>query len=214
MVSVNKTVTIILDLRDAKSFQKAKQQLMRLDAMNKSGGIQLDAQKSTEGTSGQTMSDTQLREEVRRLQTRYVRPMLKELKTEPPHRKYPEDYPFDFTTDLQRRYVMSQLGGKNGGGYKRKGSISKFWRANVTLKNGKISLRIRNTKKESLYVYGKVGMGRSASSIRRYLKPMQPAHRITGWTPAYITVQKWMKRAKRDAKLRIKDFIQDKRYAK
>lgn len=146
------------------------------------------------------------------LKAKYIRPMLRELKAYPNRRKWPADYPsgeLEWTSEAQRRFVMMKLRKEDNFPFERNNALKRGWNTKTKISAGKLSIRINNRRPESKYVVGLVGLGKSASSVRRYMRPMQRFHGITGWQPAYKTVQKYMGRAKEDAVATLKQWLAD-----
>lgn len=143
-------------------------------------------------------SSVDTRKYAERIRRRYLTPMMRELKNQtPPHRSYPQDYPIQYVSEKQRRFVMALLRGKP---YKRTHGLSKGWYYRMRTSGSKISVTIGNRRNYAGYVIGKFGVGISKRQIKRYLKPMQPFHKKTGWKPAHKTVQKYLLNAQEDAR--------------
>lgn len=148
------------------------------------------------GKTASISSPETLHRYAERIRRRFLIPMMRELRDQkPPKRKYPEDYPIQFVSERQRRFVMATLRGKP---YRRTNGLSKGWYYRMKIKGNKITVTIGNRKNYAGYVVGKFGVGVSKRQIRRYMKPMQPYHRQTGWKPAHVTIQKYLKKAKED----------------
>lgn len=140
----------------------------------------------------------------RKMETDYIEPMMRELRKKPRKRSYPSQYPIQFTSVKQRMYVMAHLKGKP---YKRTNSLVNGFDYTLKIQDGTINFKLDNSDPKSRYVVGKWGMGRSSSSIRRYTKDIQRFHTITGWPPAYTTVQKYMIPAREEAIATIRDWF-------
>lgn len=141
--------------------------------------------------------ETEMTRDVERMIERdYLRPMLKELRKAPPRRMYPYDYPIEYVSDKQRRFVHAKLGGNP---YKRTRNSAKGWKHRVKSEAGVISLKVWNKQGYTQFVRGTVGFGSSNRSMKRYISPIQPYHETTGWTPAYKIVQKYINEAKEEA---------------
>lgn len=138
------------------------------------------------------------------MEQNYVQPMMRELQQAPRKRKYPADYPIVFASLKQQRFVMAKLGGKP---YVRKGDVQSGYAYSVKIVDNKVSFTLDNSSPESKYTVGTWGLGTSTTSIRRYTKTIQPFHAVTGWKPAYQTVQKWMLPAREEAVATIKQWL-------
>lgn len=166
----------VLDLRDLKSTQETYKRLRA-------------------SRNHINNSDSFLRGLRSRIISRYMRPMLRELREYPPRRKYPDDYPIEWTSLKQMRYVMGFV--LKGKPYKRTGKLAAGWQYRVKIyKKSRISFHLKNDTDYSMFVKGRFGTGTSRRSIKRYIKPMQRFHMITGWQEAYDPVGKYIKRAK------------------
>jgi hypothetical protein len=177
---------LLLDLRNAGTVRETRRQIHLLENYYKD-------------------PTDMLKELQQRIEQQYMRPMMAELKhLTPRRRRYPKDYPVEFESGKQRRFVMAKLAGKP---YRRKGSIARGWRSNVKIEDNKIYFRLDNTDSSSEFVVGKWGLGKSSTQIRRYTQPIQRFHIKTGWKPAYIPVQKWMSRAREDAIATVNEWL-------
>jgi hypothetical protein len=140
-----------------------------------------------------------------------LKPMLQQFIDDvPPERTYPDDYPIEWTSDKQRKYVMGYV--LNGKKHQRTNRLVKGWKYKLHVYNRKISLKIYNEEEESKFVFGKVGIGTSIRSIKRYSvgklgERPQRFHRITGWKLAYPLVQKTVLSVEASAKSKIMDYI-------
>ena len=141
-----------------------------------------------------------------RLRRKYVKKMLRELKEVPDKREYPDDYPIEFTSDKQRRFVMSKLNGKP---YVRTNKIVNSWSVKFKNERGKLTLQVKNKAPEHIYVVGKVGFGVSRRSLRRYKRPIQQFHVKTGWQPAYEIIQKYQQKMEEEADDIIEEWLQE-----
>lgn len=150
-------------------------------------------------------SDVILRKIARNIEVFYIRPMMNELRRTPPRRRYPIDYPVEYVSDRQRRYVMWLLDGKP---YERTNKIVNAWGYKVKKGRGKISIEVFNKIPEFKYVVGLIGTGKSQRSIKRYLKPMQPFHAKTGWRPAHEIVEKYVSKARKSSAKTIRNWTQ------
>ena len=150
-------------------------------------------------------SEVMLKKLARKVEIYYVRPMMAELREIPPSRTYPDDYPIEYKSDKQRRYVMWLLGGKP---YERTNRIVNGWGYKLHTKRGRISVEVTNKVPESKFVVGLIGTGTSTRSIKRYLAPIQPFHVKTGWKPAHEIVTTYIAKAKEDSVATIKEWLQ------
>lgn len=185
-------IRLVLDLRTADAAYKSLRDINK--AFNFAEG------KAT---------DVMLRRVARKVEVTYIKPMMRELTEVPPKRKYPDDYPLNFVSDLQRRYVMWLLGGKP---YQRTNRIVNGWGYRVRTRRGRVSVEVANKIPEYKYVVGLIGTGTSSRSIKRYLKPMQPFHMITGWKPAHEIVTEYITKAKEDSVETVRKWLQQARF--
>lgn len=177
--------TIILDLRDLEGLNRSIKHLDKISRYYKD-------------------ANQMLRDLGREIELQYIRPMMNELKDVPPRRKYPEDYPIRFTSDLQRRYVGWKLGGKP---YQRRNRLIDAYGYKVRVYKRQLSVNVFNEWEGHKYVVGKIGLGRSKTSIRRYTKQIQEFHKTTGWSPAYKIVQKYHDKAKEFVRERATEWL-------
>ena len=181
---------IVIDLRSSKAVSKTQQRLQRELGIRGSQGF---------------FTEKMLRDLARKLEVFYIKPMLAELREAPSRRTYPKDYPIEFVSDVQRRYVMWLLGGKP---YRRKNQIINAWGYKTRIRaNGSISFEVFNDAPHMKYVVGLIGMGKSRRSIKRYTKHIQPFHQKTGWKPAYEIVQQYIGEAQEDAVATVKEWL-------
>ena len=167
-------------------------------------GFKKSAKKFSELRSKFENMDQLLQDLADKMELNYIEPMITELRKVPAKRSYPEDYPIVFSTLKQQRFVMAKL---NGQPYKRKGNLTSGYQYSVKIIAGKISFKLENSDPKHKYVVGKWGLGTSTTSIRRYTKDIQSFHAVTGWKPAYKTVQKYMLPAKEEAVATIKQWL-------
>jgi hypothetical protein len=109
---------------------------------------------------------------------------IKNVKRYPKKRRYPDQYPLIFASDKQQKFVMGVIL-KNKFAYRRTGRLSRAWKTTVHTDKNKIKIGIGNNYKNSKFIIGIFGIGKSMTSIKRYTKPMQKFHKVTGWQPAY-----------------------------
>lgn len=179
---------IALDLSDISTFDIAKK----------------DLEKSISRLINPTRDDMKRLTKI--VSKDYLNPMLDDLRVAPKARKYPSDYPLIFTSDLQRKYVMGFVL-KNNIPYRRTGKITKSWQYTFSHKGKNIYVRIENTLPESQFIIGKLGVGRSSSSIRKYLKPMQKFHQKTGWTPSHEIVKGYITKMEKNSNRIIQEWL-------
>lgn len=148
--------------------------------------------------------DAMLQSVSKKMETDYIEPMMRELRKKPRKRSYPSAYPIQFTSVKQRIYVMSHLQGKP---YRRTNTLIGGYGYTLKIQSGTINFKLDNSDPKHRFVVGTWGMGRSSSSIRRYTKDIQRFHTITGWPPAYTTVQKYMIPAKEEAIATIREWF-------
>jgi hypothetical protein len=129
---------------------------------------------------------------------KYMKRMLRDYKRQiPQRRKWPEDYPIEFVSRKQQAKVMILLKGKP---YQRRNRIQTGWEYKITtLNRDKIVIKFGNKWPDSKYVVGTIGFSNKSRFINEYTKHIQPFHTITGWQPAYVTYQKYMKKAVNEA---------------
>lgn len=130
-----------------------------------------------------------LREVQKVIRRKHISPMLTALHTQRgKERRYPADYPIEFESDRQRKFVMANLRGKPT---KRSGALQRGWRARVTIRKMKIVMSLKNSERGARHVLGDVGLGVSKRQMRRYLKPIQRYHKKF-WEPAQNIVNEHM----------------------
>jgi hypothetical protein len=143
-----------------------------------------------------------IKEIERKIKVRYMYPMMRKLKKYPEKRRYPQDYPIEFTSDKQRKYVMWLLEGKP---YRRTGDLRKSWKFNVEYVGSKLRIKVYNELDHYIYIVGYLGLGLSSRSVSRYIKPMQRFHTLTGWNPAYKYTRHYGLRIRSEANDMIRD---------
>ena len=110
-----------------------------------------------------------------------VRPqMLDELSFEPRKRKYPSDYPLEWTSDKQRKAYFATNGFGGGIPYQRTGNLARGWR--VEWDDTTNQMIVYNVNDYAKYVVGTLVDG---------YNPVQRFHQITGWFPARKTIDYW-----------------------
>ncbi len=121
-------------------------------------------------------------------------------------RRYPADYPIEFESDKQRKFVMAKLGGKPT---RRSGAMQRGWRGKVTIKQMKLLMTLRNNERGTRHIVGDWGLGVSERQMRRYLKPIQRFHRKF-WQPAQDIVEEHMEGVAETARdVLLKWFTED-----
>ncbi len=180
-----KTRSVIVKLRTEKDVESAINEIKKMR-----NTYSLDANKT--------------KQLAQRIRDKFMKPMLKKLQDIPPRRNYPDDYPLEWTSEKQRKYVMGFV--LKGKPYQRSGDTARKWKYRVTTRNNKIEMKIENRSPHSKFVYGDIGMRRGASR-ELYLKPKQRFHTITGWPSAYEIIQDAVKEAKKDARQKISNWI-------
>lgn len=119
-----------------------------------------------------------------------LKPLEQKVKEDRPPVRLPGDK-VNWKSPRQRKLVMMQY--RKAGiepPYPRTDKMVNSFEANaeVNASGTRISVNIENTDPKAPYVLGEFGVGKSASSIRRYEKPIQPFHKER-WEPAYKKVQ-------------------------
>lgn len=137
----------------------------------------------------------------------YVAPTMKKLKRIPPRRKYPSQYPLEFTSEKQQRYVMGVVL-RDQKPYRRTGRLTRGWNYSTKISRNKIKINIENKYKNSQYVVGLLGLGKSSSSVRRYTRPMQKFHKVTGWQPAYKKILELSDSIQKNADIILKTWLE------
>lgn len=87
---------------------------------------------------------------ARRLTIRVRSQMLKRLRTEPGR----PDYPIQWTSEKQRRFVMAKLTRENNLPYQRTHATSQAWGVSVTFGRDGGVITLENALPHSIYVYG------------------------------------------------------------
>lgn len=177
-------------IRDALSYNRAYLAWLR---------AQQNAWKRGKGKLSVRYSERLIQDDIKYIEQRYLKPLMRDLRYTPRHRVYPKDYPIKFVSDKQRRFVMAKLAGKP---YKRTGKLQRGWHYSIKPdKHGRIMLRIWNESPIAKYVVGEVGLGTSMRSAKRYRQSIQAYHRQGGWRPAQDRVDKMLKRMRLDVKI-------------
>lgn len=170
---------MVLDFSDLRTFTDTIQRLERSRTYYSEGGKQ------------------RLRQFKSEVQSQFMNPMLQELGFEPG-----DSPPGNFAkraTPRQKRYywwAVSQglIQTDANGKYIRTHELSGGWVVEVDLTFGRrnvITLRTHNKKRYSLYVVGRISLGKTQKSVKNYLQPVQKFHRYTGWMPASPIIQKY-----------------------
>lgn len=110
---------------------------------------------------------------------REVRPFVSQqidqtLRREPPQRRYPNDYPLEWASAKQRKYVMAKLRAEGNIPYRRTHKQIRSWHVRADYKNGLSSIVVYSDSDVEEFVTGK----------RR-----QRYHRITGWRSSADVLQ-------------------------
>lgn len=124
--------------------------------------------------------------------------ILDELRTEPPQRSYPSDYPngqLPFVSERQRRWYWANIGEP----HKRTGALANAWVLEVERGGGNFFMVIENPSSAARWVYGSLAVDVSAA-----LRFQQPFHAATGWQVATETVQFWVNAVMDDYTERMK----------
>jgi len=179
---------ILIDFRNPQALQRSLKNLSNL------------------GSISVTERNRRLRKLSRHVEVFYVRPMIRELKKQPPKRMYPDQYPIEYTTEKQRRYVWWAIL-SDGVPYEQTNEIVDSYEYKIKVRDGRVSIKIENTSESSKYVVGLIGLGKSQSSIRRYTRDIQEFNKITGYQPAYIPVQKYIARAEKKVNATIREWF-------
>lgn len=138
-------------------------------------------------------------------------PMIQELRQYPAVRD--RTTKVRWKSEKQRRYVMMKASkGEIRLPYVRTGRLADSWKTSVTVtfgrqdKVGLLKFEVWNEWPDSQFVIGKIGQGSSTTSLKRYEKPIQPFHSITGWSPAHRIISKYFKIARDIVKIELTDW--------
>lgn len=181
---------IVLRIDDRRTIERAIMQI---------GGTRRELQK---------LGAAELETIARYLKTAIGTPLIRRLKIYPPVRGNEK---VRWASLKQKRYVLMLLrkkakaeGHPNDIKYRRTGDFGDAWvcEFKVDKKRGTITMIVENTaerrnnktgqmQKIQPFITGGLGLGKSKSSIRNYMKPMQPFHKDTGWQPSHPIVQEY-----------------------
>lgn len=175
-----------IDFRNLKSFSRSLDRIKKLrDRLSIS----------------EKLIDRKLKREIESL---YIRPLIAKLRYEPPKRRYPEDYPVNFTSDKQRKFVMANTELPDN----RTSRMRKSWKYKWATGEGRLELSLWNSNRNSKYVVGTWGRKYNPD---KYENPIQDFHRVTGWKPAHKQIRTTMYRseayAKRNARTKFKEIL-------
>jgi hypothetical protein len=168
------------------------------------------------------------------IRARAMLPMLIELRVYPPKRD--SNTPVRWKSEKQRKYVMMLLRAKSTYKYDADGKkvvktdqlpyqrtfkLKRGWRYELIEDNKRGGIRVKvwndaesydpiknETRPYHRFVTGDIGLGVSTRSVRRYMAPVQPFHKDTGWNPAYPIIQKYILLARQEAKSIYKKRIE------
>jgi len=113
--------------------------------------------------------------------------LLDELQDMPSKRSYPNQYPVEWTSDLQRKAYFASGGFGKGIPTVRDDTLINSWE--IEWENSSIITRNKNK-------WAKFVVGSLAKDVSRAARFQQKFHQITGWKLATIPVQEWMKVAR------------------
>lgn len=100
----------------------------------------------------------------------------------PPRRRWPQDYPIEWTSERQRRAYFATNGFGAGIPYSRTGRLQDGWR----LTKNEFDVVFENPSRIGKFVFGTFDIPEADA-----LRAMQRFHAITGWKPVYTTAQTW-----------------------
>lgn len=112
--------------------------------------------------------------------------MRDELRDVPRKRKYPQDYPIEWTSEKQRRAYFATNGFGKGIPYRRTGTMANSWQFFIAQEGSTSKFVIFNRASYSRYVVGTL-----AQNDRVAYGQIQRFHSITGWQKAKPTVEFW-----------------------
>jgi len=115
---------------------------------------------------------------------------LDELQDTPEKRTYPDDYPIEWTSEKQRLAYFATDGFGAGIPYRRTGSMTGSWTVEGIELSNAYDIVVKNPVPYAKFVVGLLSTAQSPY--------MQRFHKITGWQPAYPTVQFWFETMKED----------------
>lgn len=122
--------------------------------------------------------------------------ILNELQYQPDKRSYPGDYPIEWTSEAQRKYYWAVIGQAP---YQRTGSAAAGW---VVVNDGNGRTVIANNDPSALWVYGSLAKSNPGEHQQLF-------NLITGYIPAYETVQVWTRDIADEIVKRIHDQFQE-----
>ena len=116
---------------------------------------------------------------------REVRPFVsqqvdKTLRQEPRVRQYPNDYPLEWASEKQRKYVMAKLRRENNLPYRRTHDFVHAWHVTADYTRGLSSIVIYNDAETD-----------DGQPLEQYVtgRRQQPYHHITGWPSSGSVIQ-------------------------
>lgn len=126
----------------------------------------------------------------------YQAGLLDELQYQPDKRSFPSDYPIEWTSDAQRKFYWANIGQAP---YQRTGAAVAGW---IIANDGNGKTVIANNNPAALYIWG--SLSRSNPGAHQQLFNL-----ITGYIPAYQTVQVWSQDIAAEIIKRIHDQFGD-----
>lgn len=127
---------------------------------------------------------------VERVHARNQAPFLRALQVEPRRRRYPQEYPLEWTSEKQRKAYWASNGFGKGIPYRRSGRLSKSWQLFLLPTANGVTINVRNSARYSHYVVGRLR--------QRGRNPQQRFHIQTGWQKASLTMDLWTQRYRDD----------------
>ena len=112
--------------------------------------------------------------------------LIDELGYYPPRRQYPADYPLEWTSERQRKFVMAKLRRENNIPYRRTYRLRAGWRVGLSRVGGGFAFRVENASDYAQFVVG--SLAKDTSRAQAY---QQQFHRKTGWVLASDTIAFW-----------------------
>lgn len=134
-----------------------------------------------------TKDTKELHEEIAEyIRDNFLKELYEELQITPPQRRRGEKPEYANLRQKKLIMLLRRRMGVTDGPTPRTNKLISSWEldAQPSRRGSGVRISIENTDEKSKFVVGKVGFGKSASSIRRYTKPIQKMHKDR-WTPAH-----------------------------